>query len=46
MANDIKNKAASVGADYHVSNPEITMLVECVVKVIRERQGAVTEGTN
>ena len=38
MANDIKNKAASVGANYQVTKPEITMLVECVVKVIRERQ--------
>ncbi len=38
MANDIKNKAASVGANYQVTKPEITQLVECVVKVIRERQ--------
>ena len=38
MANDIKNKAASVGANYQVTKPEITLLVECVVKVIREKQ--------
>ena len=38
MANDIKNKAASVGANYQVTKPEITQLVECVVKVIREKQ--------
>ncbi|MBQ7263987.1 MAG: response regulator, partial [Synergistaceae bacterium] len=38
MANDIKNKAASVGADYQVTKPEINQLVECVVKVICEMQ--------
>ena len=38
MANDIKNKAASVGANYQVTKPEINQLVECVVKVIREKE--------
>ncbi|MBQ3377403.1 MAG: chemotaxis protein CheV [Synergistaceae bacterium] len=38
MANDIKNKAASVGANYQVTKPEINLLVEYVVRVIRERQ--------
>ncbi len=37
MANDIKNKAASVGANYQVTKPEINQLVECVVKVIKEK---------
>ncbi len=43
MANDIKNKAASVGANYQVTKPEITQLVECVVKVIREKQERETQ---
>ena len=38
MANDIKNKAASVGANYQVTKPEINQLVECVVKVIKEKE--------
>ena len=38
MANDINNKAASVGANYQVTKPEINLLVEYVVRVIRERQ--------
>ena len=38
MASDIKNKAASVGANYQVTKPEINQLVECVIKVIREKQ--------
>lgn len=38
MSADIKRKAASVGANYQVTKPEITQLIEHVVKVIRERQ--------
>ncbi|MCR5346295.1 MAG: chemotaxis protein [Fretibacterium sp.] len=38
MSADIKRKAASVGANYQVTKPEITQLVEHVVKVIREKQ--------
>ncbi len=38
MANDIKNKAASVGANYQVTKPEINQLIEVVVKVIREKE--------
>ena len=38
MSADIKRKAASVGANYQVTKPEITQLIEHVVKVIREKQ--------
>jgi two-component system chemotaxis response regulator CheV len=36
MAEDIKAKAASVGAKYQITKPEISQLVEYVVKVIKE----------
>jgi two-component system chemotaxis response regulator CheV len=38
MAQDIKVKAASVGARYQITKPEISQLVEYVAKIIRERQ--------
>lgn len=38
MAQDIKAKAASVGAEYQISKPEISKLVEYVAKIIREQQ--------
>jgi two-component system chemotaxis response regulator CheV len=38
MAQDIKVKAASVGAKYQITKPEISQLVEYVAKVIREQQ--------
>ena len=41
MAQDIKSKAASVGARYQITKPEISQLVEYVVKIIKEQQGKV-----
>ena len=38
MAQDIKMKAASVGARYQITKPEINQLVEYVAKVILEQQ--------
>lgn len=38
MAEDIKVKAASVGAKYQITKPEISQLLEYVVKIIREEQ--------
>jgi len=38
MTQDIKMKAASVGAKYQITKPEISKLVEYVAEVIRERQ--------
>jgi two-component system chemotaxis response regulator CheV len=38
MAQDIKIKAASVGAKYQITKPEISQLVEFVAKVIKEEQ--------
>ena len=38
MAHDIKIKAASVGAKYQVTKPEISQLVEYVVKIIKEER--------
>ncbi|RRD65709.1 chemotaxis protein [Fretibacterium sp. OH1220_COT-178] len=38
MAEDIKVKAASVGARYQITKPEIAQLVEYVVQIIREKQ--------
>ncbi|MDR3231390.1 MAG: chemotaxis protein [Synergistaceae bacterium] len=40
MAEDIKAKAASVGAKYQITKPEISQLVEYVVKIIKEEQMA------
>ncbi|MDR1740325.1 MAG: chemotaxis protein [Synergistaceae bacterium] len=40
MAQDIKVKAASVGAKYQIAKPEISRLVEYVVKVIKEAKAA------
>jgi len=37
MAQDIKVKAASVGAKYQITKPEISQLVEYVANVIREQ---------
>ena len=37
MAQDIKVKAASVGAKYQITKPEISQLVEYVAKIIREQ---------
>jgi two-component system chemotaxis response regulator CheV len=38
MTQDIKMKAASVGARYQITKPEISQLVEYVAIIIRERQ--------
>ena len=38
MSADIKRKAASVGANMQVTKPEITQLVEAVVKVIHDKE--------
>ena len=38
MAEDIKAKAASIGADYQITKPEINMLVEYVANVIRDKK--------
>ena len=38
MAQDIKVKAASVGAKYQITKPEISQLVEFVVRIIKEEQ--------
>ena len=38
MAQDIKVKAASVGAKYQITKPEISQLVEYVAKIIKEQQ--------
>jgi two-component system chemotaxis response regulator CheV len=40
MAQDIKAKAASVGARYQITKPEISQLVELVVQVLKENQEA------
>ncbi len=40
MAQDIKVKAASVGAKYQITKPEISQLVEFVVKIIEEEQAS------
>ena len=40
MAEDIKVKAASVGARYQITKPEISQLVEYVARVVREEQEA------
>ena len=41
MAQDIKVKAASVGAKYQITKPEISQLVEYVAKIILEQQQGV-----
>ena len=46
MSADIKRKAASVGANYQVTKPEITQLIEHVVKVIREKQDKEAEAAS
>jgi len=38
MAQDIKAKAASVGAKYQITKPEIAQLVEYVAKTLKEEQ--------
>ena len=38
MADDIKAKAASVGANFQITKPEINMLVEYVAKIIKEKK--------
>ena len=38
MAEDIKVKAASVGARYQITKPEISQLVEYVARLVKERQ--------
>jgi two-component system chemotaxis response regulator CheV len=38
MAQDIKTKAASVGAKYQITKPEISQLVEFVAKIIKEER--------
>ena len=38
MAQDIKVKAASVGAKYQIAKPEISQLVQYVAQIIRESQ--------
>lgn len=39
MTQDIKVKAASVGAKYQITKPEISRLVEYVVRIIKEEPG-------
>ncbi|MDR1378300.1 MAG: chemotaxis protein [Synergistaceae bacterium] len=43
MAQDIKTKAASVGAKYQITKPEISQLVEYVAKVIKEERQKLEE---
>ena len=38
MAEDIKAKAASIGTNYQINKPEINMLVEYVVKVLKDKK--------
>lgn len=38
MAEDIKIKAASVGANYQITKPEINMLVDYVVRIIKDKK--------
>jgi len=38
MAEDIKSKAASIGADYQITKPEIDMLVGYIVKIIKDKK--------
>ena len=38
MAEDIKLKAASIGADYQITKPEINMLVDNVIKIIKNKK--------
>lgn len=38
MAQDIKAKAASIGAKYQITKPEIIQLVEYVVQIIKEKK--------
>lgn len=45
MAQDIKLKAASVGARYQITKPEIAQLVEYVVKIIKEEQEKASQET-
>ncbi|GHS96543.1 histidine kinase [Synergistales bacterium] len=40
MAQDIKAKAASIGARYQITKPEVSQLVKYVVKIIKEEQDA------
>jgi len=42
MAEDIKAKAASIGANYQITKPEINMLVEYVVKAIKDSKAKAT----
>ena len=37
MAQDIKMKAASVGAKYQITKPEVSQLVEYVAKILKEK---------
>jgi two-component system chemotaxis response regulator CheV len=46
MAEDIKAKAASVGAKYQITKPEISQLVEYVVKVIKEEHQRKADSQN
>jgi two-component system chemotaxis response regulator CheV len=38
MAEDIKVKAASIGADYQITKPEINQLVGYVVRLIKDKK--------
>ena len=38
MAEDIKSKAASIGANYQITKPEIGMLVDYVVKILKDKK--------
>lgn len=38
MANDIKIKAASIGANYQITKPEINELVAIVARIIKEKE--------
>ena len=39
MAEDIKRKAQSVGADAQISKPEIALLVETVTRLMKATRG-------
>ncbi|MDR2527539.1 MAG: chemotaxis protein [Synergistaceae bacterium] len=44
MAQDIKAKAASIGAKYQITKPEVSLLVEYVVKIIKEQKAKEERG--
>ena len=44
MAQDIKAKAASIGAKYQITKPEVSLLVEYVAKIIKEQKAREERG--